>query len=105
MRSQRIEFIGEKTILAYAEPLVTKSITLGQGTGESENGRTIAKAGTVIPANDATAEGILLSDIDTTDADVEAAVIIEGYVYEDRLPAELSAEAAGALKEIKVIER
>jgi len=105
MLLKETKFSNENQILAYALPLVTESVTLKQGLGEDENGRKIAKAGTIIPSNDAKAKGILLSDIDTTDGDVEASIIIEGYVYEEKLPAKPSAEAVTAMKEIKYVVR
>lgn len=57
----------------------------------------IVKAGTVIPANDATAVGIVFHD---TEVGQPMSVIVEGHVYEDRLLAEVTAEAKTALKNI-----
>lgn len=67
------------------------------------NGRTIVPAGAVIPANGATAKGILYEDIDVTDGDAFGSIVTNGTVYGDRLPAALESAAASALTGIKVI--
>lgn len=103
MKSKKINLLGESNVLAFAQPLVTVSATLTQGTGEEVQGRKIVKAGTVIPSNDSKAIGILLSDADTTNGDVEVAVAIEGYFYKDKLPKPIASEAQAVLKEIKTI--
>ncbi|MCH4169407.1 MAG: hypothetical protein LKF42_09140 [Streptococcaceae bacterium] len=61
------------------------------------------KAGEVYPANDATAVGIVFNDVnvDSETGPQPVAITVEGYVLKDRLPAEPSAEAISALKEIK----
>jgi len=53
----------------------------------------VVPMGTVCPANDATAEGIVYEDIDVTTGDMPGSVVLAGRVYEDRLPAAI-AEAA-----------
>lgn len=61
----------------------------------------ILKAGTVFPANDATAKGIVYNDVDVSRGDRECAVIVEGYILEDRLPEAPAQLAKDAMKEIK----
>lgn len=68
-----------------------------------DNGRKVVPAGAVIPANGATAEGILFEDIDVTEGDAPGSVVIEGTIYGDRLPAALDSDAATAMTGIKVI--
>lgn len=69
----------------------------------TRNGRTIVPAGAVVPANGATAKGILYEDIDVTDGDAAGSIVVEGIVYGDRLPAAVAEAAATALTGIKVI--
>lgn len=69
----------------------------------TRNGRTIVPMGAVIPANGATAKGILYEDIDVTDGAAAGSVVTEGTVYGDRLPAALASAAATALTQIHVI--
>jgi hypothetical protein len=71
------------------------------GVVANEEGRKIVPAGTVYPANDATATGILLNDVDVTHGPQPGSVVVEGYVIESRLPVAPAAEAKTALKEIK----
>lgn len=68
-----------------------------------DNGRKVVPAGAVIPANGATAKGILFEDIDVTDGASVGSVVTDGTIYADRLPAALASAAATALTGIKVI--
>ena len=61
----------------------------------------IIKAGTVVPANDATAMGILLNDVDLN-RDPNGAVLIHGFVAKSRLKEEISSEAK--LSQITVLD-
>lgn len=69
----------------------------------TRNNRVIVPAGAVIPANGATAVGILYEDIDVTDGAAAGSVVTEGTVYEDRLPAALDSDAKTAMTRIRVI--
>lgn len=71
------------------------------GVPANADGRKIVKAGTIYPANDETAEGIIYTDVDVTDGPQPGALIVEAYILKDRLPVEPTAEAIEALKEIK----
>lgn len=68
-----------------------------------DDGRVVVPAGAVIPANGATAKGILFEDIDVTEGAKPGSVVTEGTVYGGRLPAALAEAAATALTGIKVI--
>lgn len=57
----------------------------------------VVKAGTIYPANDATAVGIVFHD---TEVGQPMSVIVEGHVYENRLPVVPSETAKTALKNI-----
>lgn len=65
--------------------------------------RTIVPAGAIIPANGSTAVGILYEDIDVTDGDAAGSIVVEGTVYEDRLPAAAESDAKTALTKIKFV--
>lgn len=91
----------------------TATIKASHAQKVTRNGRVIVPMGAVIPANDATAKGILYEDIDVTDGDAAGSIVTKGTIYGDRLPAALSADtteggstvagAATALTGIKVI--
>lgn len=71
------------------------------GVESNEKGRKIVPSGTIYPANDATAKGILLNDVDVTEGPQPGALIVEAYILEARLPVAPAAEAKIALTEIK----
>lgn len=57
-----------------------------QGATTADNGGKYVKMGTVYPANDATAEGIVYEDVDVTTGNMPGSVVLKGVVYEGRLP-------------------
>lgn len=87
------------------ERCTRQSMTVAANHGQkvTRNGRTIVPMGAVIPANGATAKGILYEDVDVTDGAAAGSVVTEGTVYGDRLPAALAEAAAKALTQIHVI--
>lgn len=62
----------------------------------TENGRKIIKAGTVYPSNDASAQGIIFQDIDVTDGDKAAPLMVGGHYYNDKIT--IDSTAVEALK-------
>ena len=81
----------------------TMSIAANHSQKETRGDRTVVPAGAVIPANGATAKGILYEDIDVTSGSKAGSVVVEGTVYGDKLPAALAEAAASALTRIKVV--
>jgi hypothetical protein len=63
----------------------TKTVTQAMATTE-ENGTKYVKMGTIFPANDATAVGIVYEDVDVSTGSMPASVVTKGEVYEDYLP-------------------
>lgn len=59
----------------------------------------VIKAGTVIPANDATAIGVLLSDVKKAE-NPNGTIVIHGFVNKKKMPVAPAAEAITALKGI-----
>lgn len=104
------EYGTDKHILAIPDHYVNIAIKIPQAKSVSgivveENGRKIVKAGTVYPTNDAKATGIIFQDYDVTDGDVNAALMIHGFVREDRLPAAVTTEAQAVLPLIRVVKK
>ena len=64
------------------------------------DGKYVVKAGTIYPANNATAIGVVLNDYDVTDGDAMMAIVIHGFIKVAALPAIPSANAISALKQI-----
>lgn len=75
----------------------TRQIAQSGATTTAEGGKYV-KMGTVYPANDATAVGIVYEDVDVTDGDMPGSVVLKGAVYEDRLPVALNNAAKTALQ-------
>lgn len=60
----------------------------------------IIKEGTIIPANDATAVGVLLSDVVLAN-NPNGTIVVHGFIETSKLPAEPAEAAKGALAQIK----
>ncbi len=84
--------------LADNENVERKTRQMAQsGASTAENGGKYVPLGTVWPANDATAEGIVYEDVDVTTGDMPGSVVTFGVVYEDRLPVTIDTAAKTAL--------
>lgn len=66
-----------------------------------EDGRKIVKSGTVFPANDETAIGLVFNDVDVTNGDAPGSVLVEGWIIEERLPEPISELAKLPLIKVK----
>lgn len=89
IKMKQVEYASSKQILAMPDHYVAiaRKIEKDSALAVAEEGRKIVKAGTIFPANDATAIGVILNDYDVTDGDQMAAVVIHGFVLEAKLPA------------------
>ena len=68
------------------------------GASTAPNGGKYVKMGTVYPANDGTAIGIVYEDVDVTNGDMPGSVVTKGVVYEGRLAVEIADAAKTALE-------
>lgn len=86
--------------LAYDdEGCVRETRTIMQtGATTEANGTKYVKMGTVYPANDATAVGIVYEDVDVTTGNMPGSVVTKGVVYADRLPVAIANTAKTALE-------
>lgn len=66
----------------------------------TENGKSIIKAGTVYPANDSNAKGVVLYDCDVTDGTATGTVVYSGAVLVPKIPEEPTESAKAALPRI-----
>lgn len=92
---EEINFMGSAHFISFTKQAETSMATAG------DDGRKVLPAGSIFPANDATAIGITINPVDVTDGPQPVGVIVEGYVIAERLPVEPSEEAKTAMKEIK----
>ena len=103
-----VKFIKEdygntKEILMFPDHYVAFAHTFLKDDAASTlvGGRKIIKAGTIYPANGATAKGVVMYDVDVTDGDQSGAIIVHGFIKQSAIPAEPSPEAKAALPLIK----
>ena len=104
---QSKENIGYKPgyFLAHAE-CDRETATVAQNHAQvvtMADGSKYVPAGAVIPANGATAKGILYEDVDVTTGAMPGSIVTKGTVYEDRLPAAVESAAKNVLTGIKFI--
>ena len=92
-------FVTGKQILVFPDHYVSVAHTFlkDDAAAVTVDGRKIIKAGTIYPANDATAKGVVWADYDVTNGDVAGALVIHGFVKTAALPAAPSTEAKAAL--------
>ena len=92
--------------LVNDETCIRKTMTIAANHAQAvtrDDGRKVVPAGAVIPANGATAKGILFEDVDVTEGAKPGSVVIAGTIYGNRLPAALAEAAAKALTGITVL--
>ena len=66
------------------------------------NASGVIPAGTIIPANDSTAIGVLLNDVYKNE-DPNGAIVVHGFIKSSALPTAASDNAKSALKQISFI--
>ncbi|CEQ09746.1 Uncharacterised protein [[Clostridium] sordellii] len=96
------QYSNSKEILKY-DHFVSEKVILTQANSTTVGTRKIVKAGTIIPANNATAKGVVLYDVDVTDGDEIGALVIHGFIDKSKLPAQPDSAAITALPMIKFI--
>lgn len=96
-------FTTNKQILVFPDHYVAVAQHIPQGSplAATVDGRQIVRAGTIVPANDATAWGVVMNDVDVTNGDREVAVIIHGFLKTAALPVAPDTTAITALNMIK----
>lgn len=94
-KAEDINFLASAKVVAFTEQIDNS------GVAADENGRKIVKAGTVWPKNDATAKGIVYTDVDVTEGPQPGSVIREAWIIEERLPVAIDELAKPVLTGIK----
>lgn len=83
--------------------LVTKTRQIPESLGVVDGAHKTVKAGTVFPADNGTAEGIVFTDTDVTHGDAEGSVIVAGRVLAARVNASEPAITALAEKGLYLV--
>lgn len=89
-----VNFLASAKFQNFTEQVDDTGITAGA------DGKKIVQAGTVYK-KDGKAIGLVFADVDVTNGPQPAAIMVEGYVIESRLPAEVSAADKATMTEIK----
>ena len=101
MYFKKVEGLGRVEFISRNSNFSAKTYgVLAAGVAAGPDGRKVVKAGTILPANDAAAKGILVEDVDVTEGNQPGSLMDAGYVYEARLPVKPDAAAKTALKNI-----
>ena len=94
------ESVNEVNFLASAKFQNFTYQVDGTGIEADANGKKIVQAGTVFK-KDGVAIGIVFADVDVTNGPQPAAIMVEGYVFESRLPAVVEEADKTAMTGIK----
>ena len=99
------DYTTSKQILVFPDHYVGLAHTFlkNDAAAATIDGRKIIKAGTIYPSNDASAKGIVFSDIDVTDGDRNGSLLIHGFVKTAALPTAPAETAKTALKQIEFL--
>lgn len=102
-----MSFNGNKTGRGYAPGYILAEALCSRETAQIAadhaqvvtlpDGSKIVPMGAVIPANGATAKGILYEDVEVTTGPMPGSIVTKGVIYSDRLPAEVASAAKTAL--------
>ena len=91
-------------ILGSEIGLITKTVQVAsEGVQANADGEKIVPMGTVYPANDATAKGIIFEDVNVTEGDRVASLIVAGRVLQNRLPATVADAAKPVLAALGIV--
>lgn len=102
MKYKTIAYDSAKHILAMPDHYVSiaRKATKTDVMVVKEGDRFIIKAGTIYPSNDDKAIGVVLQDYDVTESDASMAIVLHGFIREDRLP---NPPSDAALKNLRMI--
>jgi hypothetical protein len=96
-------FSAGGTILFHPDGYVGAAVTFNPAdtTAITVGGRKVIRAGTIWPANNATAKGVVYQDVDVTGGAATAALLTTADINLSKIPVAPTAEAVGALPTIK----
>ena len=97
MKYSTTKFVEDKIILAN-DHYVAIPYDCTELTALATDG--VIKAGTIIPANGATAVGVLLTDVILAE-NPNGTIVVHGFIKQDKLPTAPDSAAVTALSQIK----
>lgn len=97
--NQKTTYTQDKNFLKSAD-IITITATATTAMGTTVGAQKLVLAGTVFPANDATAKGIVYETVDVTNGNQPVAIIVDGHIIDAYLPTPVAALAKPVLKQI-----
>ena len=97
--NQKTTYTQNKNFLKSAQ-IVTITDTATTAMGTTVGAQKLVLAGTVFPANDATAKGIVYETVDVTNGNQPVAIIVDGHIINAYLPTPVAALAKPVLNQI-----
>lgn len=92
-----------KTILMFPEPYVGVAHTFyptDSNVVTLANGKKVIPAGTIYPANDNTAIGVVFYDVDVTNGESDGSLLVEAHIKTTKIPQIPTAQAKAALPNV-----
>lgn len=89
---KEINFLKSQKFLSFTKQVDSKTTGVKDG---------VLPAGSIYPANDATAEGVTINDVDVSKGAQPVGVIVDGHILIERLPVKPSDAAQTAMCEVK----
>ncbi len=80
MKFTQADATASKEILFNDHYVGMPYMVTAEGVEAGTDGKKIVKAGTILPANDETADGVLLHDVDVTYGDAPGTLVIHGFL-------------------------
>lgn len=106
MKYTQVDATASKEILLNDHYIGKPCMVSATGVTANSEGKKIVKAGTIYPANDKTAKGVLLHDVDVTNGDTPGTIVIHGFVDNAKIVSNgitVTAAALGALPQITFV--
>ena len=89
---KEVNFLKSQKFLSFTKQVDDKTPGVKDG---------ILPAGSIYPANDATAEGITINEVDVSKGAQPVGVIVDGHLLIERLPVKPTDAAQTAMREVK----
>lgn len=92
-----------KSILMFPEPYVGLAHTFYPTDANVKtlaNGKKVIPAGTIYPANDSTAIGVVYYDVDVTNGEADGSLLVEAHIKTIKIPVVPTAQAKAALPNV-----
>ncbi len=96
----QINFLASEKFVSFPRQVDSNSYAMVT----DSRGHKIIPAGTVYPTNDAKAEGVTINEADVTNGAQPVGVIVEGYLYGEKLPVKPDTTAMTALTKITFVD-